>query len=164
MKDNVCALNVFRLIEGVRIGKIVNIDENGRVFVSFPDNPHGALSARLTSSVNSKIARVSDPVGLEVLIAFESEDSNLPIIIDTMWLEKEEDAQSAKPVINAEATKDVLVDGERITFDAGKEIVLRCGKSSITLTKAGKVLIRGADMLIQSYGENRIKGGSIKFN
>ncbi len=164
MKDNVYTLNVFRQIEGVRIGKIANIDENGRVLVSFPDNLRGALPARLTNSANSKIARESDPVGLEVLIAFESNDSNFPIIIDTMRLPQEEEAQSAEAVINPEASKDVLVDGERITFDARKEIVLRCGKSSITLAKSGKVIIRGAGILSHSSGVNRIKGGSLEFN
>jgi len=56
---------------------------------------------------------------------------------------------------------EVRVDGERVVFDAKKEIVLRCGKASITLTRAGKVLIRGAYLLNRSSGVNRIKGGSV---
>ena len=38
--------------------------------------------------------------------------------------------------------------------------MLRCGKASITLTKAGKVLIEGTYLLNRSSGVNRIKGGS----
>ena len=56
------------------------------------------------------------------------------------------------------------VDGERLVFTAKKEIVLRCGKASITLTRAGKILIRGAYLLSRSSGVNRIKGGSVKIN
>ena len=41
---------------------------------------------------------------------------------------------------------------------------LRCGKASITLTRAGKVLIRGAYLLSRSSGVNRIKGGSVQIN
>jgi hypothetical protein len=56
------------------------------------------------------------------------------------------------------------VDGERLVFTAKKEIVLRCGKASITLTRSGKVLIRGAYLLSRSSGVNRIKGGSVQIN
>ena len=43
-------------------------------------------------------------------------------------------------------------------------MVLRCGKASITLTKAGKVLIEGSYVLSRSTGVNRIKGGSVQLN
>ena len=56
------------------------------------------------------------------------------------------------------------VDGEKTVVTAQKEIVLRCGKASITLTRAGKVLIRGAYLLSRSSGVNRIKGGSVQIN
>jgi len=45
-------------------------------------------------------------------------------------------------------------------FNAEEEIVLCYGKASITLTRAVKVLIRGAYLLNRSSGVNRIKGGS----
>ena len=51
-----------------------------------------------------------------------------------------------------------------LTFTANKQIVLKCGKASITLTRAGKVLIRGAYLSSRSSGVNRIKGGSIQLN
>jgi uncharacterized protein (DUF2345 family) len=56
------------------------------------------------------------------------------------------------------------VDGEQVVIEGKKEIVLKCGKSSITLTRAGKVLIRGAYVLSRSSGVNRIKGGSVQVN
>ena len=45
-----------------------------------------------------------------------------------------------------------------------EEIVFECGKASITLTKSGKILIRGAYLLSRSSGVNRIKGGSVQIN
>jgi len=42
------------------------------------------------------------------------------------------------------------LDGERIRFSAQKEIVLQCGKASITLTRAGKILIWGTYLLSRS--------------
>jgi hypothetical protein len=43
-------------------------------------------------------------------------------------------------------------------------MVLQVGKASITLTKDGRIVIRGADVLTRSSGSNRIKGGSVSIN
>ena len=58
----------------------------------------------------------------------------------------------------------VEMDGETLRLSAEKEIVLHCGKASICLTRAGKILIRGAYLLNRSTGVNRIKGGSVQIN
>jgi hypothetical protein len=42
--------------------------------------------------------------------------------------------------------------------------VLRCGKASITLTKAGKVLVQGTYVSHRSSGVIRIKGGAVQLN
>jgi hypothetical protein len=42
--------------------------------------------------------------------------------------------------------------------------VLRCGEASITLTKAGKILIRGTYVLSRSSGVNMVKGATIHLN
>jgi hypothetical protein len=59
---------------------------------------------------------------------------------------------------------EVDADGKRMIVSAREELVLRCGKASITLTKAGKVLIKGSYLLSRSSGVNRIKGGSVQLN
>ena len=59
---------------------------------------------------------------------------------------------------------DVSLDGERLTLTADKEIVLRCGKASVTLTRAGKIIIRGAYLSNRSSGVNKIKGASVQIN
>ena len=66
--------------------------------------------------------------------------------------------RSEKRVVIAEA------DGRRLVIDAEDEIVLRCGEASITMTRAGKVLIRGAYLSSRSSGVNRISGGSVQIN
>jgi hypothetical protein len=55
-------------------------------------------------------------------------------------------------------------DGDRLIVTAKEQLVLRCGAASITLTKAGKVLIRGAYVSSTSTGVNRINGGSVQLN
>jgi hypothetical protein len=59
---------------------------------------------------------------------------------------------------------EVDADGERLLVSAKQQLVLRCGKASITLTKTGKVLIQGAYVSSRSTGVNRIKGGSVQLN
>jgi len=55
-------------------------------------------------------------------------------------------------------------DGERMIVSAKEQLVLRCGKARITLTRAGKVLIEGAYISSRSSGVNRMKGGSVQLN
>jgi hypothetical protein len=43
-------------------------------------------------------------------------------------------------------------------------VVLRCGKASITLTKAGKIIIDGAYVSHRSSGVLRLRGGSVQIN
>ena len=50
------------------------------------------------------------------------------------------------------------------TSFSDREIVLRCGEASITLTRAGKVLIRGTYILTRSSGANRVKGAAVEIN
>jgi hypothetical protein len=56
------------------------------------------------------------------------------------------------------------IDGQTLVFSAEKEIVLQCGQASLTLTRAGKILLRGTYLLSRSSGVNRIKGGSVQIN
>ncbi|MCK4857543.1 MAG: hypothetical protein KAT58_06220 [candidate division Zixibacteria bacterium] len=151
-------------IEGVRVGKIITVDEGGQAVVDFPGNSQGPISARFTNSTKLEILRQTASAGKEVLLVFENNDPKLPIIVDTLYSLVDEITESSTIALETEKLKDVMIDGKRVTFDAKEEIVLRCGKASITLTKAGKVLIRGAYLLNRSSGVNRIKGGSVQIN
>ena len=58
----------------------------------------------------------------------------------------------------------VQADDDRFVLSAEREIVLRCGDASITLTRAGKVLIKGTYILSRSSGYNKIKGAAVDIN
>lgn len=110
-----------------------------------------AVSARSIVPLSKK------QLGEEVLVAFEAGDLRLPYIIGSFWRPEQSPETPAPPI-------EAKVDGEQVVIEGKKEIVLKCGKSSITLTRAGKVLIRGAYVLSRSSGVNRIKGGSVQVN
>ncbi|MES2824584.1 MAG: DUF6484 domain-containing protein [Pseudomonadota bacterium] len=65
---------------------------------------------------------------------------------------------------SSEPLETIQVDGKRVVIEGQEEIVLSCGESSITLTKAGKILIRGKYLVSRSSGVNRILGGSVQVN
>ena len=96
---------------------------------------------------------------------FEGGDPHRPIVMGLIQhLARVQPTSSERIRSETQNLIDAEVDGERLVFTAKKEIVLRCGKASITLTRAGKVLIRGAYVLSRSSGVNRIKGGSVQIN
>jgi len=97
-------------------------------------------------------------VGRSVVLMFENGDPHRPIIMGMLR------SARAWPLPDQPATVEVDVDGERMVVTAKEQLVLRCGKASITLTKAGKVLIHGAYVSNRSSGVMRIKGGSVQIN
>ncbi len=149
-------------INGVKSGTISRIGENGSVWVDYPGNLAGPINARLTGTMASRLRSSNGNEFPPVILAFEENDPGRPVVVDVIC-EKIQEA-SLPMTVNRNEVDDVRIDGQTVTFDAKKEIVLRCGKSSITLTKAGKVLIRGAYLLNRSSGVNRIKGGSVQIN
>lgn len=149
-------------VSGIAVGRIVRIDERGQVLINY-GNSAEVIASRLTSSVQDKLGK-GNPEGREVLLAFENDNPLRPIIIDTIYSIIDEITENSIAENNALAVHKETINGERIELDAGEHIVLRCGKASITLTRAGKILIKGEYVLSSAKGANKIKGGSINLN
>jgi hypothetical protein len=136
-----------RRLDGVVIGALVSFAEDGVPLVDFSGNQQdNPVPARTT------IVLSHEAVGREVALLFEGADPAKPILIGLI-----EQPQRPQRV-------SVERDGERLELTADREIVLRCGNASITLTRAGKVLIRGAYVSSYSKGINKIKGGAVHIN
>jgi hypothetical protein len=164
LADNVRKLEFSRQIKGPIAGRIMKTDKNGRVFVDFPGNPREPVPARLTRSIKMQLKNETNIFPLEVLLLFENNTPERPVIVDILCSDLGEDNGPEAISLDREKPEEVVVDGRKITFTAKEEILLRCGRSSITLTKAGRVIIRGAYLLNRSSGVNRIKGGSVQIN
>jgi hypothetical protein len=147
-------------LDGVVIGTLCGLTDMGKPLVDFPANPAGEyLPAR------SAVTFGKGEIGREVALLFEGGDPRRPIIMGLIqYPERVQPTSSERIRSEAQNPLDAEVDREQLVLTAKKEIVLRCGKASITLTRAGKVLIRGAYLLSRSSGVNRIKGGSVQIN
>jgi hypothetical protein len=97
-------------------------------------------------------------IGQAVVLAFDMGDPARPIVMGLLR------GTGAWPLEQPPAQVEVDADGQRMVINAKEQLVLRCGKASITLTKAGKVLIEGSYLLSRSTGVNRVKGGSVQLN
>jgi hypothetical protein len=141
-------------IDNVVIGLLLSINELGQPLVAYPGNPdETARIARNSAQLTT------EDVGCEVALLFEGGDPKLPLVIGKIQQTRETaDRDQDEPANTAE------LDGESIVLSARQNITLQCGKACITLTKAGKGLIRGAYLLSRSSGVNRIKGGSVQIN
>lgn len=130
-----------------------DLDERPQL-TGVPGLTHEIVPARST------IPLLRQQVGAQVVVLFENGDPRLPIVIGVL-----QDspgvlpaAPLSPPVVSAQ------VDDQRVVLTAEREIVLRCGEASITLTRAGKVLIKGTYVLSRSSGYNKIKGAAVDIN
>lgn len=145
----------FEPRHGVTVGELIGL-RDGAVgpLVRYAGQPGtAALAARTT------VALLPGHVGRALVLAFEQGDPMRPIV---MGLVHDQAADTASAL--AAAQVDVDADGTRMTIAAREQLVLRCGKASITLTQAGKVLIRGHYVSSTAEGMNRIRGGAIQLN
>jgi hypothetical protein len=141
-------------IAGVVIGQLIALADEGRSPLVTLPGQIGSAAVRGRSTVDLYGAHI----GCEVVVAFEDADMRKPIIIGVLR------GGARWPLEQRPGQVNVDADGERLVVTAQNQLVLRCGKASITLTKTGKVLIEGAYISTRSSGVNRIKGGSIQLN
>jgi hypothetical protein len=138
------------------VGWIVRVDAAGHLYVDWAGTGNGAQIARsLLKEVPIPGAEGRAP---EVFLAFEDGAAAKPVVLgllhDTVHPQSAPDAPS----------REVLADDARVEITARRELILRCGRSSITLREDGKVILRGAHLLSRASEVNRIQGGTVQIN
>jgi hypothetical protein len=140
-------------IHGVVVGELMALTEGAFQALVRVDAQAGACTMQARSGIDLHGAHIGRPV----VLMFEGGDPSLPIVVGVLQGADWPDADRPGQV-------EVDTDGRRMVVSAKEQLVLRCGKASITLTKAGKVLIEGSYLLSRSTGVNRVKGGSVQLN
>lgn len=152
-------VKTLSLVDAPVVGIVAGF-QDGIPMIDFPANATGSLLA-----ARSTVALHETDVGREAVLIFEQGDSQRPIVVGLVQ-NPEQGCRgvSGNPDAENKGQRAVELDGERLMLSAEREIVLRCGQASITLTRAGKILIRGAYLLSRSSGINRIKGAAVQIN
>lgn len=145
------------VLPSVVIGELVAMADGGAtpLVVVHTSSQAGARALRARTVVDLHGAHI----GHQVVLAFEQGDAERPIVMGVL-------REAGLGAEDREAARALAVegDGQRLIVSAQEQLVLRCGKASITLTRAGKLLIEGTYVLSRSTGVNRIKGGSVQLN
>jgi len=144
-------------IEGVNaptVAVLEGFDLEDRPIVTYKNVLAGERVAGRTT-----VALKRSQIGSSVVVVCENGDARLPIVMGVI------ESRSTRPAISdVKAPTLIEVDDERYLVTAEREIVLRCGEASITLTRAGKVIIKGTYVLSRSSGYNKIKGAAVDIN
>lgn len=150
------------------IGTVVEINPQGQPMIVYPGSGRQeALPALTTQPVTHQ------HLGRQVALLFREGDPSKPVIMGTIYqpltallddFEQKDQQKAAEVAEDREGSTCAYVDGEKVVIEGSKEIVLKCGEASITLTAAGKVLVKGKYVLSRSSGVNRIQGGSVQVN
>src|SRR5262249_4235602 len=140
-------------INGVVIGTLAALRDMYEPLVVYEGQPGtAALPARTTIDLYGK------HIGSEVVLMFEDADPSRPIVMGLVR------RPAAWPLSEVPTQVQLDADGTRLVVNAKDQVVLKCGKASITLTAAGKILVDGTYVLHRSSGVLRIKGGSVQIN
>jgi len=145
----------------VVVGTLAGINDSGQPLVRHPLDPSGRIMLARTT-----VPIVPEQVDLETVLAFESGDLDKPIVLGILRRpdgQEPSEPRAAPPTV-IQPIVQATFDGEQLVLTAQNEIVLRCGKASLTLTRAGKVIVRGTYLLSRSSGVYQIKGGSVQIN
>jgi hypothetical protein len=141
------------------VGTLHSVTAEGVALIDYPGNAGGPLPARAVATMDA-----ADCVpGTALLLVFEDEDPARPVIVDLVADRIRGAGLPTTRVANRRA-HDVVVDGRRLVFEGHEEIVLRCGRGSITLTADGRVVVKGTELVSRSSGVNKIRGALVNIN
>ncbi|MBL9072901.1 hypothetical protein [Tabrizicola sp.] len=129
----------FLGLQGVHRAEIIGIGPDGRAQLLIPSL--GETPAFAQSLVPVTVASVGRVAAVTMM-------DDQPLILGLV-----------QPLV-----PEVVADGERLVIEAGREMTLRCGKASITMTADGRVTIRGTQVLSRAEGPNRVQGASVQLN
>ena len=138
------------------IGRIVSMDDQGEIFVAYDGSgvaPKRALLSLAVSKTAVTELRRLGPKSVRVVLLLGDELPS-PIIVDLVVDPKV--VESGYSVIEEK-------DGS-LRINASREIVIACGKSSITLRSDGRVVIRGRELTSRASGSNKMRGSTISLN
>jgi Domain of unknown function (DUF6484) len=145
-----------------RLGRVVSF-ARGELRVDYDGNGLGPLPARVSSALDDTALSAAARDRQDALLLFENGDPARPVVVALL--------RSATPLVDAiisdplpRGEKVARLDGRRVVLEGHEEVVLRCGKASLTLRRDGRVELRGVNVATQAEQVHKIRGGKVQIN
>jgi hypothetical protein len=158
-KAQVLALG--RAEAGAVVGRVASF-RAGEVRVELPGSP-APVPARVAASLDDASLEAAAREGQEAVLLLEGGDPARPIVVALL--------RSSTPLVDAilagplpDAEKVARVDGRRVVVEGKDEVVLKCGRASLTLQRDGKVVLRGVNVVSQAEQVHKVRGGKVQIN
>jgi len=152
----------------VVLGWIVGADPDRGILVNHSEHRGEPLVAQSLMSWTEEGLRDAIARRQPAALLFEQGDARRPVLVGLVQTIPEvfggRDADALRDGGASDFPEEVEVDGRRLVLSGKEEVVIRCGKASITLRANGRVQIKGDYVLSHSQGVNRIRGGSVQIN
>jgi hypothetical protein len=143
------------------VGSVVSFNR-GEVRVTFPGAARQVV-ARVLAGLDDVMLERAARERADAVLLFEQGDPVRPLLVGLL--------RSAAPLVEALLAGPLLgaervarVDGKRVAIEGKDEVVLQCGKASLTLRRDGKVVLRGVNVVTQADQVHKIRGGKVQVN
>jgi hypothetical protein len=148
-------------IYGMIKGTFAGFNEGGEPLVNYTGN---ASTAPVPAETTVFLGRAD--VSREVTLQFENGDPRKPTVTGIVRKPEEtERAVKAKHLLAVlSECADVTVSGDKLILTLTRDTQIQCGESHVNLTRGGKIVLEGKDVLSRSWGMNRVEGASVKVN
>ncbi len=130
--------------------------------MTFPGTSRPVVARPLAVLDDATLERAAEEQA-EAVLLFEDGDPTRPLLVGLL--------RSAAPLLDAllagplpAAEKVARIDGKRVAIEGKDEVVLQCGKASLTLRRDGKVVLRGVNVITQAEQVHKIRGGKVQVN
>lgn len=153
IKETISKLN--RLFTYTTLGRLVDFKNDKYPVVEISD---GTVTEIHVARSCIKLSKIQ--LGSEVVLLLVGNSS--PVITGIIEAEPVEILVENETSIFPDNI--IKVDGHTLDLKATNRISLQCGQARITLTKDGKITIKGKYLLSRAKGANRIQGGSVDLN
>jgi hypothetical protein len=146
------------ILAGMQIirGRIITMTAEGEILVG-NDLEGLSLSCDFLRTSDAPPPKLN-PGDSVLYIVDEMRERGYVLGVIQKYLPEEEKSQ------NQLLSLDQMEPLRKIQFNAEEKIELRCGKSSLSMDREGKVIIKGDQLVSRASGVNKIKGAAVKIN
>jgi hypothetical protein len=134
----------------------------GLARVEVPGSPT-PIEARVAVGLDEGALQAAARDRQEAALLFADGEGERPILLALL--------RSATPNLDAAlavplpaGARDARVDGRRVEIEGAEEVVLRCGRASLTLQRDGRVVLRGVNVVSQADQVHKVRGGKVQIN